>query len=226
MIRGYVNYQLPEIALSFFNRMIREDVEMDNRSYVFSLKGCGILNGNEMGISVHCRIWKMGFVDDLIVRNALVHFYSQKGQLSNAKGVFLESNVRDVVSWTSLMDGFVRKGMADVALDFFGKMCSSGLEPNEVTMVAVCSACSLKGDLNLARSVHELIARKGVKCCLNLMNVMLDMYVKCGDLLKAEEIFYRMDVKDVFSWTSMINGYAKYGKIDLASASMRCPKGM
>ncbi|CDP11754.1 unnamed protein product [Coffea canephora] len=216
MIRGYANSPFPEMALFFFNRMISEDVEMDNKSYVFSLKGCGFLSGIERGLLVHCRIWKVGFVDDLIVRNALVHFYSEKRQLCNAKTVFLESTVRDVVSWTSMIDGFVRKSMADEALNFFQKMCSSGFEPNEVTMIAVCSACSLKGDLTLARSVHELVARKGVKCSLNLMNSILDMHVKCGDLDKAEKIFQEMEVKDVFSWTSMINGYAKNGDIELA----------
>lgn len=216
MIRGYVNFQFPEMALFFFSRMIMEDVEMDNKSYVFSLKGCRILTGIKMGLLVHCRIWKVGFVDDLIVKNALVHFYSEKGQLCSAERVFLEGSARDVVSWTSMIVGFVRKNMADEALDLFGKMVSSGTVSNEVTMIAVCSACSLKGDLTLARSIHELVARKGVKCSLNLMNAVLDMYVKCGDLDKAEEIFHRMDVKDVFSWTSMINGYAKNGKVDLA----------
>lgn len=216
MMRGYVKSQSPEMALCYFNRMVKEGVEMDKRSYVFLLKGSEILDGVAMGLSVHCRIWKVGFVDDLIVRNSLVHFYSEKGYLSDATKVFHESSVRDVVSWTSMIDGFVQKNMADEALEFFEKMCSSGLEPNEVTMITLFSACSLKGDLSLGRSIHELVERNGVKCSLNLMNSMIDMYVKCGDLEKAYEIFNQMDVRDVFSWTSMINGYAKNGKVDLA----------
>ncbi|CAI9095178.1 OLC1v1031061C1 [Oldenlandia corymbosa var. corymbosa] len=201
------------MGLCFFKRMIREGVEMDHNSYVFSLKGCGILSWIEIGSSVHCRIRKAGFVNDLIVRNALVHFYSEKGQLDDAKVVFFESSVKDVVSWTSLIDGFVRKNLADEALDLFGEMCSSGIEPNEVTMISLCSACSLKANLALARSVHELVLRKRVTCSLNLMNALLDMYVKCGDLAKAEEIFGKMDAKDVFSWTSMITGDEKHPHI-------------
>ncbi|KAL3497949.1 hypothetical protein ACH5RR_040681 [Cinchona calisaya] len=216
MIRGYVSSQFPEMGFFFFNRMIAEDVEMDRKSFVFSLKCCGILSGIGMGLFVHCRIWKLGLVEDLIVRNALVHFYGEKGKLSDAKRVFGESNVRDVVSWTSMIDGFVTKNMPDDALEMFDEMSMRGPEPNEVTMIAVCSACSLKGDLTLARSIHELVVRKGARGSINLMNAVLDMYVKCGDLDKAKEIFHRMDVKDMFSWTSMMNGYAKNGKIDLA----------
>ena len=39
------------------------------------------------------------------------------------------------------------------------------------------------------------------------------MYVKCGCLVEAREIFDDMKNKDVFSWTSMVNGYAKFGEL-------------
>lgn len=216
MIRGYARSQFPEMALSYFNRMLREGIEMDKRSYVFLLKGSEMFSGIHIGSSVHSRIWKTGFVYDLIVRNSLMHFYCEKGHVSDAKKVFHESSVRDVVSWTSMIDGFVQKNMADEALEFFVKMCSIGLEPNEVTMVTVFSACSLKRDLSLARSIHEFVKRTGVKCSQNLMNAMVDMYIKCGDLGRARKIFCQMEVKDVFSWTSMINGYARNGEVDFA----------
>ncbi|KAH0649194.1 hypothetical protein KY290_033257 [Solanum tuberosum] len=192
--------------------MVREKVEMDKRSYVFVLKGCGVLEG----MGVHCRIWKVGFLSDLIVRNGLVHFYGGSGKIVDAQKVFDESPVRDVVTWTSLIDGYVKMNMVDEALRLFDLMCSSGVEFNDVTLITVFSACSLKGDLSLGKSVHELVENRDVECSLNLMNALLDMYVKCGCLPMAKEIFDKMEIKDVFSWTSMIHGYARSGEVDSA----------
>ncbi|XP_060179738.1 pentatricopeptide repeat-containing protein At2g22410, mitochondrial-like [Lycium barbarum] len=214
MVRGYVKNQFFDLGFCFFRRMVRENVEMDKRSYVFVLKGCRV--GVGVGGSVHCRIWKVGFLSELIVRNGLIHFYGESGKIDDARKVFDESPERDVVTWTSLIDGYVEKNMVDEALGLFDLMCSNGVEFNDVTLITVFSACSLKGDLSLGKSVHELVEKRGVECSLNLTNAMLDMYVKCGCLPMAKEIFDRMEIKDVFSWTSMIHGYAKYGEVDLA----------
>ncbi|KAF9690229.1 hypothetical protein SADUNF_Sadunf01G0173800 [Salix dunnii] len=43
------------------------------------------------------------------------------------------------------------------------------------------------------------------------------MYVKCGGLDSAREIFDTMGVRDVFSWTSMVNGYAENGELEAAA---------
>ncbi|KAL2472186.1 Pentatricopeptide repeat-containing protein [Abeliophyllum distichum] len=216
MIRGCVKKQFHEMGFDYFVRMVRERVEMDKRSYVFGLKACEGMEDFRVGESVYCRIWKVGCVGDVIVRNGLVHFYSESGKLGNAQRIFDENEVRDVVSWTSMIDGYVENAMVDEALQMFDKMCESGVQPNEVTMVAVFSACALKGDLSLGERIHDFVERKGLRFSLNLMNCMLDMYVKCGCLAKAGAIFDKMEVKDVFSWTSMINGCAKNGEVDLA----------
>jgi len=42
---------------------------------------------------------------------------------------------------------------------------------------------------------------------------------KRGCLDSARGIFDTMGVRDVFSWTSMVNGYAKSGELELARMS-------
>ncbi|KVH98353.1 pentatricopeptide repeat-containing protein At2g22410, mitochondrial-like [Cynara cardunculus var. scolymus] len=213
MIRGYLKLQLHVKGLSLFRLMVRKCVEMDRRSFVFGLKACeGLLAGE----SVHSLVWKVGFECDLVVQNGLVHFYGERGRLDSARKVFDESCVRDVVSWTSLINGYVKQGMSDEALRVFELMEASGVQPNEITMITVFSACSQKGDLELGRSLHDYVKRMNLNSSLNLMNSILDMYVKCCSLVTAQEIFENMRTRDVFSWTSLINGYAKNGELVLA----------
>jgi pentatricopeptide repeat protein len=216
MIRGYCKAKIPTMGFSFFRGMVRERVEMDRRSFVFALKACEQFCTVLEGESVHCWIWKMGFDWDLVVRNGLVHFYAECGCLKFAREVFDQSFVRDVVTWTSMIDGYVVHNCSEEALELFNSMLLSDVEPNEVTMIAVLSACSLKEDLTMGKSIHEHIKNRNVNHSLNLQNAMLDMYVKCGCLVAAREVFYDMKTRDVFSWTSMVNGFAKFGELDLA----------
>ena len=216
MIRGYCKAKIPTIGFSFFRQMARECVEMDRRSFVFALKACEQFCTVLEGESVHCWIWKMGFDSDLVVRNGLVHLYAECGCLNFAREVFDRSFERDVVTWTSMIDGYVVHNCSEEALKLFNSMLMSDVEPNEVTMIAVLSACSLKGDLTMGKSIHEYIKKRNVNYSLNLQNAMLDMYVKCGCLVAAREVFDDMKIRDVFSWTIMVNGYAKFGELDLA----------
>ncbi|KAB5574410.1 hypothetical protein DKX38_001604 [Salix brachista] len=154
-------------------------------------------------------------------RVAVQDWSEEKNHLvwSGARQVFDEISERDVVSWTSMIDGYSKHNWCDEAVKLFDSMLMySDVKPNEVTMIAVLSSCSQKRDLRLGKTFHEYVKTRNVTRSLNLMNAILDMYVKCGCLDSATEIFDTMGVRDVFSWTSMVNGYAKNGELEMARA--------
>ncbi|KAL6213328.1 hypothetical protein ACLB2K_012775 [Fragaria x ananassa] len=66
--------------------------------------------------------------------------------------------------WTTMIDGYAGWGNSSDAMELFDE---NGVEPNEVTMIAVLSACSSKGDVGMGK----------------------EMYVKCGCLAAAREVF-------------------------------------
>ncbi|XP_008451419.2 pentatricopeptide repeat-containing protein At2g22410, mitochondrial-like [Cucumis melo] len=216
MIKGYCQANYPSLGFSFFRQMIRNRAEFDCGSFVFALKACGQFAEKIVGMAVHSVIWKLGFDSELLVRNGLIQNYVETGCLGFARQVFDESSIKDVVTWTTMINGYARSNWLDEAIALFNSMLSSDVEPNEVTMIALLSACSQKGDSVMGKTLHEHIRGKGITCSVNLLNAMLDMYVKCGCLTTAREIFNNMERRDVFSWTSLLNGYAKNG--DLGSA--------
>ncbi|GAB2273351.1 hypothetical protein Dimus_008149 [Dionaea muscipula] len=216
MIRGYCKTQNPVVGFGLFCEMVRESADMDSRSFVFALKACGLFMGVREGKSVHCRAWKMGFDSKSLVRNGLIHFYSVSGDLECARKLFDACSERDVVTWTTMIVGYVQQNDHDEAVRVFDAMVLHDVAPNEITMIAMLSACAHKRDLDLGKSMCKYVEKKNVDCSLNLMNAIMDMYVKCGCLMTAREFFDEMDWKDVFSWTIMIDGYAKGGKLSLA----------
>lgn len=216
MIKGYCRAKYPSMGFSFFRQMIRNRVELDCGSFVFALKACGQLAVEMVGMAVHSVIWKLGFDSELLVQNGLIQNYVETGCLGFARQVFDECSVKDVVTWTTMINGYTRNNWLEKAIVLFNSMLTSDVEPNEVTMIALLSACSQKGDSVMGRTLHEHIRRKGITCSVNLLNTMLDMYVKCGCLGTAREIFNNMERRDVFSWTSLLNGYAKGGDLESA----------
>ncbi|XP_068664293.1 pentatricopeptide repeat-containing protein At2g29760, chloroplastic-like [Aristolochia californica] len=216
MIRGYAKAKCPESGFSLFYQMIEEKTDLDNRTFVFALKISELFSEVSVGEQVHCQILKVGFYSNLLVRNALMHFYVKYGFLSSARLILDENFESDVVSWTTMIDGYAQKNLPNEALKLFCAMIERKVEPNEVTMVTVLSACSRMGILNLGRSIHKNIETNNEDVSVNVLNALLDMYVKCGSLDVAMVIFRKMEFKDVFTWTTSINGYAKAGDLTFA----------
>ena len=50
---------------------------------------------------------------------------------------------------------------------------------------------------------------------ITIRNALLSMYTKCGDLCKVKEIFDKLAVRDVVSWTVLIMGYSQLGKHEI-----------
>ncbi|KAL2550282.1 Pentatricopeptide repeat-containing protein [Forsythia ovata] len=65
---------------------------------------------------------KFGYEGDAYVQNALISVYSECGVLVDARRVFDGMSNRDVVSWNSMIVGYLRGGELDVALDLFKEM--------------------------------------------------------------------------------------------------------
>ncbi|PWA93574.1 Pentatricopeptide repeat-containing protein [Artemisia annua] len=115
-----------------------------------------------------------------------------------------------------MINGYVKSGKACEALRLYGKMGEDGVKPDEVTMIGMISCCAQLEDLNLGMKFHQYVNENRIKMTVPLCNVLLDMYVKCGNMEAAERLFEKMGKKTSVSWTTMIVGYGKYGRMDVA----------
>ncbi|XP_019053332.1 PREDICTED: pentatricopeptide repeat-containing protein At2g22410, mitochondrial isoform X2 [Nelumbo nucifera] len=150
-----------------------------------------------------------------MLRNA-IHMLVSCGDLEGARRLFDRSRIRDLVSWNSIINGYVRRGMPGQALELFREMKVGKIEPDEVTMIGMVSSCAQMEDLNLGREFHRYIEERGLKMTIPLSNALMDMYVKCGSLESAELLFNSMTHRTMVSWTTMVVGYVKFGHLDAA----------
>lgn len=189
----------------------------DKFTYPFLLKSCARLGLTHEGEQLHGLVSKSGCGSDRYVEHSLIHMYSACGEPGYAYKVFDKMSERDVVSWTSMIDGLVDNGGFLEGIRLFEKMVEEGVEVNEVTVVSVLRGCAETGALGVGRRVHELVREKRIGLKANVSTALINMYSKCGCIESARQVFDEISVnEDVFSWTAMISGLASHGNCEEA----------
>lgn len=159
--------------------------------------------------------------DEMPVRNcyawsSMVDGYCKMGDLVEAKTLFEQIPDRNLVNWNALIAGLAHNGFCEEALEAFGRMRGERLEPDEFTVACLLSACGQLGCLERGKEIHELIFCYRIKLNEFVLNGLVDMYSKCGDLRKAREIFEGMSRRNEACWNSMISGFASFGESEEA----------
>ncbi|KAF7144543.1 hypothetical protein RHSIM_Rhsim04G0219700 [Rhododendron simsii] len=159
--------------------------------------------------STHTNVQKFGFSNDTFITNHLINGYIRLKKIQDAQQLFDEMPEPNVVSWTSLMAGFIGTGKPKTALWLFGYMAWSPVVPNAFTFATVVNACSVSADLKIGRKVHAQVEIFGFQSNLVVCSSLIDMYGKSNDVDEAKRVFDLMGERNIVSWTSMITAYAQ-----------------
>ncbi|KAF8380303.1 hypothetical protein HHK36_027785 [Tetracentron sinense] len=211
MVTGYSQNGDGFRAIECFRDMQAEGVGSNQFTFPSILTACAAVSGYEFGIQVHVCIIRSGFGVNIFVESALVDMYAKCGDLNSARRVLEGMEVKDVVSWNSLIVGCVRLGCEEEALSLFKKMHAGDMKIDDFTYPSVLNSFANVKDVENAKSVHCLIVKNGFEAYKHVSNALVDMYAKRGNLDCAFKVFYNMADKDVVTWTSLVTGYAHHG---------------
>ncbi|XP_019056682.1 PREDICTED: pentatricopeptide repeat-containing protein At4g14820 [Tarenaya hassleriana] len=149
---------------------------------------------------------------NLIVSTAMVSGFSRAGRIDDARAIFCQMEEKDLVCWSAMISGYAENDRPEEALRIFEEMLALGINPDQITMLSVISACANLGTMDKANSVHSCIDHYELGSELPINNALIDMYAKCGSLERARDVFEKMPRRNVTSWTSMINAFAMHGE--------------
>lgn len=212
MIDGYLRNECAEEGLRLFAEMRSAGVKVDEMTVVSVLRAVGMVGDVWFGRWVHgFYVESERVYCDVYVGSALVDMYSKCGCCGDAQKAFEEMPYRNVVSWTTLISGYVHCNRFNDALDVFKDMLAENVKPNQSTLTSVLSACAQLGALDQGKWIHKYIDENKFNGNTTVCTALIDMYTKCGCIHEAYTIFEKMPVKDVYVWTSMINGLALHG---------------
>ncbi|XP_061349953.1 pentatricopeptide repeat-containing protein At3g26782, mitochondrial [Gastrolobium bilobum] len=210
-------------ALGAFSSMRKLSLHPNRSTFPCAIKSCSALSDLRAGKQTHQQAFVFGFGSDLFVSSALVDMYSKCGHLEDARNLFDEIPKRNVVSWTSMIAGYVQNDYAREAICLFKELLveesgsgNVGSEDEDVfvdsvLVGSVLSACSRVCWKSVTEGVHGFVIKRGFEGCLGVGNTLMDAYAKCGEMGVSRKVFDGMDEFDAYSWNSMIAEYAQNG---------------
>lgn len=212
IIRGYSINDLSSLkAIALYKDMHLSGISSNSFTFGFVLKACCNLPRLEEGKMVHSQVLKIGLDYETHVVNGLLKLYTTCGRVYEARDLFDEMSERDLVSWSTMVSGYVQNGCSNEALVLFKQMQAQNVKADEFTLASVVGACGDMGALDLGKWVHSYIDKEGIDIDIVLGTSLVDMYSKCGSLDNAIRVFEGMSKRDVMAWSTMIGGCAIHG---------------
>lgn len=216
LISGYTSNSQISGAIMLFCRMRESGVSYNAVTMLGLIPVCTLSTHLRFGMTLHnCNV-KYGLEGDLSVANCLLTMYVRCGPIELARKFFDDMPEKGLISWNAMISGYAQNGLATNVLDLYHKMELYGLCPDPVTLVGVLSSCAHLGVRSDGSEVHKRIESSGFGSNPFLKNALINMYSRCGNLVKASEIFDDMREKSIVSWTAIIGGYGMHGQGEVA----------
>ncbi|KAE8698195.1 CYP704C1 protein [Hibiscus syriacus] len=171
--------------------MLFSGISPDCITFPFIIKECASRLDSRGGRSIHGEAVKDGFV--------------------TARKLFDEMPKWDVVSWNSMIIGYLRGGNLDMALELFRRMEKRNIITWNSMITGFVQACAYLGAIDHGKWIHGYLRRSGVECDVVVGTALVDMYGKCGSVERASEVFKEMPKRDALAWTAMISAFAHHG---------------
>ncbi|PRQ43988.1 putative tetratricopeptide-like helical domain, DYW domain-containing protein [Rosa chinensis] len=216
LISGHASNSKFRDAVSLFRRMREEGVEVNSVTMLGLIPGCVAPVHLSLGMCLHGSSVKCGFDVDLSVRNCLLTMYVKCGSIDNARKMFNAMPEKGLITWNAMISGYAQNGLATHVLNLYREMEYCGVCPDPVTLVGVLSSCTHLGAHGVGREVERRIESSGFGSNPYLKNALINMYARCGNLVKAHAIFDVMPEKSLVSWTAIIGGYGMHGHGEIA----------
>ncbi|WOG98697.1 hypothetical protein DCAR_0418041 [Daucus carota subsp. sativus] len=228
----------PEKALECFRSMNKDEILPNQTTTVSVINSCTILKIIHCGQSIHALAIRKRFEFDVFVGSALVDFYAKCGRMEDAHCCFDEIQDKNVVSWNSLMIGYLNTSCS-TAVFLLRQMIRMGYRPNEGSFSTVLRV-SFNTEL---QQLHSLLIKMGyddneyvlstligsyaksglIDDALNFAaetnmmlsvvpsNVIAGIFNRTGQYHRTQRLYSLLDEPDIVSWNILITACARHG---------------
>ncbi|XAR55358.1 hypothetical protein NMG60_11035409 [Bertholletia excelsa] len=201
MINGYGRNGHFAEAIQLFRKMIAgqdvlsRNVKPNEATFVSLLFSCANSDGGRglhLGKQVHGFILKNEIKSTIFMGTALIDLYGKMGYLGYATAIFTTMAVKKLCTWNAMISSLALNGREKQALDMFQQM-KTWLHPNEVTFVAVLSACARAQLVELGLELFQSMLHDfGIVPRMEHYGCVVDLLGRAGLLREAAEFINAM----------------------------------
>ncbi|GKV25682.1 hypothetical protein SLEP1_g35081 [Rubroshorea leprosula] len=206
IVDAYTKNLDSEEAFQLFQEISDIGIGVNAFTFASLLSGASSIGAIGKGEQIHGQVIKSGFESNLYICNALISMYSRCGDIEAAFQVFNEMADQNVISWTAMITGFAKHGFATRALETFNRMLEAGIRPNEITYIAVLSACSHAGLISDGwEHFKSMYQEQGIVPRMEHYACMVDLLGRSGSLVEALEFMNSMPyTADALVWRTFL----------------------
>ncbi|XP_078439888.1 pentatricopeptide repeat-containing protein At2g46050, mitochondrial-like [Wolffia australiana] len=196
---------------SFFllREMMIEGTRPDHVTLIGVLRSCAYTGNRMHGRQAHCVVFNLGLCSHRFVSTAMLDTYAKLGLPNDARSLFDEMPIRDLVTFNTMIYGYACNNLCLQALEILKLMGEEDVRGDEHTFSSLMHACVF--NLQLGEQVHC----QAIKLCsfsdLVLLVATGDMYAKSGAMEEAERCFFSGAhlSQSVVPWNSIIVGHGR-----------------
>ncbi|KAK4391215.1 putative pentatricopeptide repeat-containing protein [Sesamum angolense] len=128
------------------------------------------------------------------------------------------NGLSDITSWNIIITGYGIHGLGDRALKIFHQMVNAGVKPDEVTFVAVLSACSHSGLITEGHQLfHQMTQDFQIEPQVEHYACMVDLFGRAGLLQEASNVLKSMPMEpNAQVWGALLNSCKMHKNTDIA----------
>ncbi|KAL7211674.1 hypothetical protein ACSBR2_014512 [Camellia fascicularis] len=189
-------------------QVVKSDVEGDEVLYI-ALVNAYVKSGR---VDYVGRVFRMMLERNVICSTSMISGYMNQGCVEDAEYIFKKTLEKDVVVYNAMIEDYSKSlETAKKALEVYIDMLMLDFRPTISTFASIIGACSVLSVFEIGQQVQAQIMKTELFTVIKMGSALVDMYAKCGRIEDARRVFDHMHERNVFSWTSMINGYGKNG---------------
>nr|POE80801.1 pentatricopeptide repeat-containing protein [Quercus suber] len=211
--------------ISGFSMMQKKGMKPSKFTFSSMLKACNAVEAFDYGKEIHAQICKRNLQSDEFIGSALIDLYFLSGSVEDGVKCFAVTPKLDIVSWTSIISGYVQNGHFGSALALFYELLSFGMKLDEFIISSMLGACSNLASPRSGQQIQGYALKTGIGKFTIIQNSQICMYAKSGDIDSSHLTFEEMENPDVVSWSVMIGSNAQHGCARKALSLFELMKG-
>ncbi|KAL6847200.1 hypothetical protein ACP4OV_023053 [Aristida adscensionis] len=211
-------------ALVVFRGLLLENKgrQLEEATLVSVLSACANLDGAEgfaAGIAVHGHVVRHELGLTAFLGTALVDMYGKHGNLGCCRNAFEVVCEKEVCTWNALLSALANHGKEAEALVMFDRMRAEGFLPNQVTFVALLTACARAGLVEAGLYWFDaMVTEYKVTPLMVHYGCFVDLLGRAGCFAEAVQVIERMPfAADASVWGALLGACKLHGNVDLAT---------
>ena len=116
MVTVYSHSAYPSLALVLFKQMELAKKDENEITLVSLLQACSSMEIQRLGRSIHASVFRLGYDSDMFINSVLIDLYCKTGRLKQGEGIFYKLQRKDLVCWSSMINGHAIHGYGKEAI--------------------------------------------------------------------------------------------------------------